>query len=113
MVRIGLLVLLALIQWPLWFGDGGWFKAWERERQLAAQRQAVDQLRLRNASLEAEVRDLRDGTAAIEERARSELGMIKPNEVFVQVLPPGSPKPVDDKGAGHQPPKPIEPPQRP
>ncbi|CAN5161726.1 hypothetical protein BH10PSE17_BH10PSE17_04320 [soil metagenome] len=98
--------MLALIQWPLWFGDGGWFKAWERERQLAAQRLAVDQLRSRNASLEAEVRDLRDGTAAIEERARSELGMIKSNEVFVQVLPPGS---------DHQPnpPKPTEPPQRP
>jgi cell division protein FtsB len=85
-LRFGLLLLLLLIQWPLWVGEGGWLKAWERERTLESQRRSNDGLKLRNLALEAEVRDLRDGTAAIEERARSELGMVKNEEVFVQVL---------------------------
>jgi len=88
-----LLVLLGLIQYPLWLGKGGWFKVWDLQRQVAAQRETNDGLRARNAALEAEVRDLATGVGAIEERARSELGMMREGEVFVQILPPGSPVP--------------------
>jgi cell division protein FtsB len=78
--------LLVLIQYPLWLGDGGWFKVWEREKKLAVQQKTNEELRARNAAMEGEVRDLRSGTAAIEERARYELGMIKNDEIFVQVV---------------------------
>lgn len=84
--RFVVAALLVLIQYPLWLGEGGWLKVWERERKLVAQQQKNDTARLRNAALEAEVRDLKTGTAAVEERARFELGMIKHDEIFVQVV---------------------------
>ena len=87
-----LVVLIAAIQTPLWFGKGGWLRVWEIDRHLDAQRRSNEQLRARNAALDAEVRDLKTGYDAIEERARSELGMIRPDEVFYQVLELG-PKP--------------------
>jgi cell division protein FtsB len=87
LVTAVLLVALLLLQWPVWFGKGGWFKVWEREGELATQQRANEERRLRNAAMEADVRDLKDGTGAIEERARQELGMIKKGEVFVHVLP--------------------------
>lgn len=80
-------VLVALIvglQYPLWFGKGGLLRVQEMERQLAAQREVNQQLEARNASLEAEVRDLKSGYEAIEERARYELGLVKDGEVFVR-----------------------------
>lgn len=80
-----LLALIALLQYPLWFGKGGWFRVWEVDRQLRAQREANQKLEERNAGLEAEVRDLKTGVEAIEERARFELGLIKSGEVFVQI----------------------------
>ena len=80
-----LVALIVLIQYPLWAGKGGWIHAWEAEQKLAAQRARNQQLELRNASLEAEVKDLKQGTDAIEERARYELGMIKKDEVFFQI----------------------------
>ena len=83
---LALLVLIAALQYPLWFGKGGWLRVWELDRQLQEQRAANEKLRQRNAALEAEVRDLKNGYEAIEERARSELGMIKPDEVFYEVL---------------------------
>ncbi|MFN4148359.1 MAG: cell division protein FtsB, partial [Rhodocyclaceae bacterium] len=70
--------------YPLWLGKGGLIRVWELERQLAAQREINQQLEARNAALEAEVRDLKSGLEAIEERARYELGLIKEGEVFVQ-----------------------------
>ena len=76
--------LILLIQYPLWLGKGSWLRAWEVERQVSAQRAKNAQLELRNAGLEAEVRDLKQGTEAIEERARYELGMVRGNEVFFQ-----------------------------
>lgn len=79
------LMILAL-QYPLWLGKGGWLRAWEVENQIAAQSRVNQGLKSRNASLDAEVRDLKQGYSAIEERARSELGMIKQDEVFFQVL---------------------------
>ena len=82
-----LLALLALLQYPLWFGKGGWLRAADLERQLAAQRELNQKLERRNGALDAEVRDLKSGTESIEERARYELGLIKPDETFVQVPP--------------------------
>jgi cell division protein FtsB len=80
-----LAVLILLLQYPLWFGKGGWFKVWELSREVETQKQANLQARARNAVMDAEVRDLKQGTDAIEERARSELGMIRRGEVFIQV----------------------------
>ena len=80
-----LLARIALLQYPLWFGKGGWLKVWDVDRQLTAQREVNQKLENRNAALDAEVRDLKSGYEAIEERARYELGYIKPDEVFVQV----------------------------
>jgi cell division protein FtsB len=80
-----LLALIALLQYPLWLGKGGWLRVWDVERQLAAQREVNQKLEQRNAGLDAEVRDLKTGLEAIEERARYELGMIREGEVFVQI----------------------------
>lgn len=79
-----LVALLAALQYPLWFGKGGWLRVREMERQLAAQREVNQALEGRNASQEAEVRDLKSGYDALEERARFELGLVKEGEVFVQ-----------------------------
>ncbi len=81
-----LVALLLLIQYPLWLGKGGILRVWEMERQIEVQREANAKLQLRNAALDAEVRDLKQGLEAVEERARSELGMIRKDEVFFQVL---------------------------
>lgn len=79
-----LVALLVLLQYPLWFGKGGLLRVREMERQVAAQRDVNQSLETRNASQEAEVRDLKSGYEAIEERARHELGLVKEGEVFVQ-----------------------------
>ncbi len=91
-----LIALVALIQYPLWMGRGGWFAVWDSQEQVASQRSINDGLRARNAALAAEVEDLRSGTEAAEERARGELGMIRNAEVFVQILPPEG-KPPESK----------------
>ena len=80
--------LIILIQYPLWLGKGGWLRAWHVENDLSAQKAKNDGLEVRNAALAAEVRDLKQGTEAIEERARYELGMIRQDEVFFQVVEP-------------------------
>lgn len=80
-----LVVLIALLQYPLWFGKGGWYRVWDMDRQLKAQRDVNQKLEQRNAGLDAEVRDLKSGYDAIEERARYELGLVKDGEVFVQI----------------------------
>jgi len=85
-----LAVLIVLIQYPLWLGKGGWVRAWDIDRQLAAQKAHNDRLQARNGALEAEVRDLKQGSEAIEERARFELGMVRQDEVFVQIVEPRS-----------------------
>lgn len=82
--------LILLIQYPLWLGKGGWLRAWDMNRQVEAQRTKNSRLEVRNATLEAEVRDLKQGTEAIEERARRELGMIRNDEVFFQIVEPKS-----------------------
>lgn len=83
--------LIALIQYPLWLGKGSWLRVWEVDQQIRAQRDTNRQLKARNDGLEAEVRDLKLGLEAIEERARSELGMIRNDEIFFQVLEPDRP----------------------
>ncbi|MBX3651492.1 MAG: cell division protein FtsB [Burkholderiales bacterium] len=86
LLAITLTGLLLLIQYPLWLGKGGLLRVWEMERQIEAQRESNARLRARNAVLDAEVRDLKQGLEAAEERARNELGMIRRDEVFFQVL---------------------------
>ena len=86
LITLALAVLLLLIQYPLWLGKGGWLRVHEMETQVDAAHKKAEELKARNAKLESEVLDLKDGTGAVEERARLELGMIKQNEIFIQVL---------------------------
>ncbi|MFA5916509.1 MAG: cell division protein FtsB [Sterolibacterium sp.] len=79
-------VLIVLLQYPLWLGKGGWLHVWETDRQVKAQKDHNAELRARNDALDAEVRDLKQGYDAIEERARYELGMIKQDEIFFQIV---------------------------
>jgi len=85
-VTFALAAALAAIQYPLWLGKGGWARVWEHDRQLAALREKNSALQARNAALDAEVRDLKQGLEAIEERARFELGMVRQDEVFFQLV---------------------------
>jgi cell division protein FtsB len=79
-----LVALIVLIQYPLWLGKGGWLRAWQLDRDLQNRKVHNQKLEGRNAALAAEVRDLKQGTEAIEERARYELGMTRADEVFFQ-----------------------------
>ncbi len=85
-ISLILTALILLLQYPLWLGKGGWLKVWDLGQQVEVQKQANQQTQTRNAVLDAEVRDLKQGTEAIEERARSELGMVKRDEVFFQII---------------------------
>jgi len=88
-----LVALIVLIQYPLWFGKGGWLRVRAVDRELMAARESNRKLEVRNDSLAAEVRDLKTGTEAIEERARSELGMIRGDEVYFEIEEPAPKKP--------------------
>ena len=81
-----LAVLIVLVQYPLWLGKGGWLRVWEVDRQLETQVARNERLERRNVALDAEVRDLKQGVDALEERARYELGMVKSDEVFFQIV---------------------------
>ncbi len=85
LVTFGLLLLLALVQAELWAGKGGRSYVVQLQSQLQAQQQANDTSRLRNQRLAAEVNDLKEGLEMVEEKARSELGMVKPDEILVQL----------------------------
>ncbi len=88
-MRILLLILLsliALVQYSLWLGKGGWLQVRDLDRQIRAQQQANQKMQERNAAIDADVKDLKQGYAAIEERARSKLGMVKDDEIFFQVI---------------------------
>jgi cell division protein FtsB len=78
--------LILLIQYPLWLGKGGWARAWQLEHDLENQRNINGKLATRNTGLAAEVQDLKQGSEAIEERARYELGMVRQDEVFFQIV---------------------------
>ena len=82
-----LAAFILLLQYPLWLGKGGWFRVSSLERQLREQKEVNAAFRKRNSALDAEVRDLKQGFEAIEERARYEFGMIKQDEVFFQIVP--------------------------
>jgi cell division protein FtsB len=102
------LILAALIialQYPLWLGKGSWLKVWEVDQDLKKQKAENERLQRRNAYLDAEVKDLKTGYEAIEERARSELGMVKQDEVFFQVIdeagaPAAAPPAAASRSAG-------------
>jgi len=81
-----LTALIVLVQFPLWLGKGGWLRVWEVSQQVEAQGARNAQFERRNVALDAEVRDLKQGVDALEERARYELGMIKADEVFFQIV---------------------------
>lgn len=83
-ILLGLLLLG--LQWRLWVGDGSLAEVWHLKRSVAEQRQENESLQERNLALEAEVKDLKQGLEAIEERARSELGMIREGEIFYQII---------------------------
>lgn len=82
--------LIVILQYPLWLGRGGWLRVWDLDRQVSAQKEQNDKLKRRNAALDAEVQDLKQGFEAVEERARSELGMVRQDEIFFQVIPAGA-----------------------
>lgn len=84
-----LLLLFTVLQYDLWVGDGSMATVWRLRQNLEQQTKDNQQLKQRNAALEAEVADLKQGKDAVEERARSDLGMIKKGETYIQV--------VDDK----------------
>jgi cell division protein FtsB len=89
-VLVALIALLALLQYRLWWGEGGRRSVADLSRQVEQQTHENEGLQQRNAALAAEVEDLKSGEAAVEERARSELGMIKPGETFYRVVEPQS-----------------------
>ena len=97
-----LFVLLVLLQFKLWLGEGGFREVARLETRVGEQRRQNDDLLQRNAELRAEVEDLRERLDAVEERARSELGLIKPAEQFYQVVPapPGDDKTGNGEGEG-------------
>lgn len=83
-----LVVVLALLQYRLWFGTGGMREVSRLKAEIEQQRDANEVLRERNRTLTAEVQDLKKGTTAIEERARTDLGMVGQKETFFQVVTP-------------------------
>ena len=87
-ITLGLAALLVLVQAELWFGKGGVPRMVELQSKLQAQQAANEAARHRNALLAAEVNDLKEGLEMVEEKARLELGMIKPDEIFVQLSTP-------------------------
>jgi cell division protein FtsB len=86
LLTLALATLILLIQYPLWLGKGSWLRVLEVDQQIHSQRDTNRRLQARNKALEAEVSDLKVGLEAIEEQARSELGMIRQDEIFFQIL---------------------------
>ncbi len=82
----GLIVLLAFLQYKLWLGEGSLNEIWQLHQAIDAQTRENAALKERNAALDAEVKDLKHGLDAIEERARAELGMIKKDETFYRIV---------------------------
>lgn len=89
-----LLALIAALQYRLWLGDGGIHEYREAQMRLADMAKEIERLRIRNAALAADVEDLKNGSEAIEERARHELGMVRQGETYVQVYE--TPDPDDE-----------------
>jgi cell division protein FtsB len=83
-LALAFVAMIVALQYPMWLGKGGWLQVREYDRELGAQREANAKLKARNEALDADVRDLKTGYEAIEERARAELGKIRHDEVFFQ-----------------------------
>ena len=99
-IVLGLLVLIAALQLTLWTGPGGMPDAWRLRERVVDQAEENRQLLRRNQDLGADVQDLKEGREAVEERARAELGMIKPDETFYRIVEPGQiplPAPLSDE----------------
>jgi cell division protein FtsB len=88
-LAVVLLALLAAIQWPLWFGKGGWLRVAELDRQLSESRAANVRATDSNAQLVAEVASFKTGREAVEDRARMQLNMVRDDEIFFQYVPAG------------------------
>lgn len=86
-----LIVLIVALQYRLWHGEGSWTSEQALQQQVVDQQTENARLKQRNAALAAEVEDLKHGQAAVEERARTELGMVKPGETFYRVVEPADP----------------------
>jgi cell division protein FtsB len=87
-VTLALLALIGLVHAELWFGKGGVSRVMELQGKLAEQKATNEAARARNALMDAEVRDLKEGLEMVEEKARYELGMVRPDEILVQVSTP-------------------------
>lgn len=85
---ITLIILFLGLQYRLWFGENNLRDIWELNARIELQQEVNQDLNLRNSELEAEVQDLKQGLSALEERARSELGMVKEDETFFQLVEP-------------------------
>lgn len=95
-----LVLLLGWLQYRLWLSDGSWGEVTALQNQVEHQKRDNEGLQQRNDALAAEVEDLKSGEAAVEERARSELGMIKPGEKFYRVVEtPPAPMPLAEDEA--------------
>lgn len=92
---ITLLLLLAALQYRLWFGEANLRLVWTLEQEIEQQQAENQTLSQRNKQLEAEVQDLKNGLSALEERARSELGMIREGETFFQLVEPARSTPLE------------------
>lgn len=95
-----LIITLLGLQYRLWFGEANLREVWALQQEIERQRSENDHLVVRNHQLDAEVKDLKQGLAALEERARNELGMVKQGETFFQLvpaLPQTTPLPIDKK----------------
>ena len=88
LVTVALIALLVILQAQLWFGRGSLPNVARMTEQLNAQNQKNQQALMANNQLAAEVRDLKEGLEMVEEKARLELGMVKPNEIYVQITAP-------------------------
>src|SRR5436190_12924031 len=95
-----LALLLAGLQAKLWWGEGGWREAQALRRTVAGQKAENTRLQQRNDALAADVEDLKSGETAVEERARSELGMVKPGETFYRVVEPHADAATTDPSTG-------------
>jgi cell division protein FtsB len=87
--------ILIGLQYPLWLGDGGVLALWKIKQEIAVQKLENAGLKERNLALEAEVRDLKEGYEALEERARAELGMVRRGETFYQIIENTGGRPVE------------------
>lgn len=94
-------ILIAALQYPLWLGKGSWLRVWDLNQQIEKQKENNEQLKARNGGMDEEVHDLKQGYDAIEERARTELSMVKQDEVFYQIV---DPKDLNQQGVGTPPP---------